>query len=56
MELNQITSINEEKRFQIQTLITFHIANMNSKDLKRPQMTSLNLKQIKNLIRETKTL
>ena len=37
------------KRLQILILTTIHIANMTSKDIKWPQMTSLSMKQIQNI-------
>ena len=54
MEFNQITPKNEQKKLQIQILITFHIANMTSKDLKWLQRTLKQLRQIQNQKTKTK--
>ena len=40
IEFNRITPINDQKRFQIQLLITIHITKNTPKDLKLPKMTS----------------
>ena len=40
---NQILPINEQKSYQIKSLLTIHIENMTSRDLNWRQITSLNL-------------
>ena len=45
--------MNEQKGLQLLILTTIHIASLTLKDLKLPQLTLNQLKQIQNQIRRT---